>query len=47
MLFIDTGQSDRYGDSLQDYTEQFIRRCAKESEARGFDYFGVTNYGEL
>ena len=47
LLFIDSGQTEHYGDSLQEYTEQFIRRCAQQSQLRGFDYFGITNYGRV
>ena len=47
LLFIDSGQTEHYGDTLQEYTRQFVHRCAKQSQSREFDYFGIANYGDL
>jgi hypothetical protein len=47
LLFIDSGQTEHYGDTLQEYTRQFVYRCAKQSQSREFDYFGIANYGDL
>ena len=47
LLFIDTGETENYGDSLLEYTRQFVNRCAQRSQLRGFEYFGIANYGAV
>ena len=45
LLFIDTGLTEHYGDTLNQYTEQLVNRCAKEACINGYAYFGIASYG--